>query len=145
MRCSAAIFLLGLATALPAAAIDYRSVVEPALMYDAPSQQGKPLYAIARGTPVEAVVVLDAWVKVRDAKGELAWLEKRLLSEKRTLLVKADRAQVRAQPDDTAPMAFEADRDVLLDFLEPGPTGWVKVRHRDGQQGFVKTVQVWGF
>jgi SH3-like domain-containing protein len=130
---------------LPAAAIDYRSVVEPALMYDAPSQQGKPLYAIARGTPVEAVVVLDAWVKVRDAKGELAWLEKRLLSEKRTLLVKADRAQVRAQPDDTAPMAFEADRDVLLDFLEPGPTGWVKVRHRDGQQGFVKTVQVWGF
>jgi SH3-like domain-containing protein len=145
MRRSAAIFLLGLATALPAAAIDYRSVVEPALMYDAPSQQGKPLYAIARGTPVEAVVVLDAWVKVRDAKGELAWLEKRLLSEKRTLLVKADRAQVRAQPDDTAPMAFEADRDVLLDFLEPGPTGWVKVRHRDGQQGFVKTVQVWGF
>ena len=145
MRRSAAIFLLGLATALPAAAIDYRSVVEPALMYDAPSQQGKPLYAIARGTPVEAVVVLAAWVKVRDAKGELAWLEKRLLSEKRTLLVKADRAQVRAQPDDTAPMAFEADRDVLLDFLEPGPTGWVKVRHRDGQQGFVKTVQVWGF
>ena len=145
MRRSAAIFLLGLATALPAAAIDYRSVVEPALMYDAPSQQGKPRYAIARGTPVEAVVVLDAWVKVRDAKGELAWLEKRLLSEKRTLLVKADRAQVRAQPDDTAPMAFEADRDVLLDFLEPGPTGWVKVRHRDGQQGFVKTVQVWGF
>ena len=145
MRRSAAIFLLGLATALPAAAIDYRSVVEPALMYDAPSQQGKPLYAIARGTPVEAVVVLDAWGKVRDAKGELAWLEKRLLSEKRTLLVKADRAQVRAQPDDTAPMAFEADRDVLLDFLEPGPTGWVKVRHRDGQQGFVKTVQVWGF
>jgi SH3-like domain-containing protein len=145
MRRSAAIFLLGLATALPAAAIDYRSVVEPALMYDAPSQQGKPLYAIARGTPVEAVVVLDAWVKVRDAKGELAWLEKRLLSEKRTLLVKADRAQVRAQPDDTAPLAFEAERDVLLDFLEPGPTGWVKVRHRDGQQGFVKTVQVWGF
>ena len=62
----------------------------------------KPLFAIARGTPVEVVVALDAWVKVRDAKGDLAWIEKRLLSEKRTVMVKADRAQVRVQPDDNA-------------------------------------------
>jgi SH3-like domain-containing protein len=140
----ASLLVLGLLAALPAAALDYYSVAEPALAYDAPSRQGTSLYAVARGTPVEAIVVLDAWVKVRDAGGELVWMEKRLLSEKRTLIVRADRAQVRVQPDDTAALVFEAMRDVVLEYLEPGPTGWVKVRHRDGQQGYVKTLQVWG-
>ncbi|HTY02531.1 MAG TPA: SH3 domain-containing protein [Rhodocyclaceae bacterium] len=143
MRKAALPWLAWLA-AFPAAALEYRSVVEPALLYDSPSQQGKPLYAIARGTPVEAIVVLDTWVKVRDSKGDLAWIEKRMLSDKRTLMVRADRAQVREQPEDSAALVFEAERDVLLEYVEPGPAGWIKVRHRDGQQGFVKAAQVWG-
>jgi SH3-like domain-containing protein len=136
--------LVGLAMAAPALALDFRTVVEPALMYDAPSQQAKPLFAVARGTPVEMVVALDAWVKVRDVKGELAWVEKRLLSEKRNLMMRGDRAQVRASPDDSAALVFEAEKDVLVDLVESGPAGWAKVRHRDGQQGFVKASQVWG-
>jgi SH3-like domain-containing protein len=143
-RLRAALLILGMMAALPAAALDYRSVAEPALLYDAPSQQGRPLFAIARGTPVETVVVLDAWVKVRDAKGDLTWIEKRLLSEKRMLIVKAERAQVRAQPEDPAPLVFEAERDVLVEYVELGPTGWVKVQHRGGQQGYVRIIQVWG-
>lgn len=140
-----AVGLLAAASATSALALDYRSVIEPALLYDAPSQQARPLFAIARGTPVEAVVTLDAWVKVRDAKGDLAWIERRLLADRRTLLVKADTAQVRAQAEDAAPMVFEAEKGVLLELLEPGPAGWLKIRHRDGQQGYVKTLQVWGF
>jgi len=135
---------LGLLAVGAAGALDYRSVIEPALLYDAPSQEAKPLFAIARGTPVESVVTLDAWVKVRDIKGDLAWIEKRLLSERRTLIVKADTAQVRAKAEDTGVVVFEALAGVLLELVEPGPAGWVRVRHRDGQQGFVKTAQVWG-
>lgn len=141
----AALLIVGLLAALPVAALDYLSVAEPSLAYDAPSRQGTPLYAVARGTPVEAIVVLDAWVKVRDVGGELLWMEKRLLSEKRTLIVSADRAQVHAQPDDASAVVFEAERDVLLDYLEPGPSGWAKVQHSNGRQGYAKAHQVWGF
>lgn len=144
MRLRSAILILGAMTALPAAAIDFLSVAEPSLLYDAPSRQGTPLYAIARGTPVEAVVVLDAWVKVRDSSGDLTWIEKRLLSEKRMLMVAVDLAQIRAQPFDNAVITFDADRDVLLEWVEAGPIGWAKVRHRDGRQGYVKSLQVWG-
>jgi SH3-like domain-containing protein len=126
-------------------ALDFRSVVEPALLYDAPSQQASPLFAIARGTPVEAVVVLDAWVKVRDVKGNLAWIEKRLLGERRNVMVAEPRVSVLVQPDDKAAKVFEADRDVLLEVVEAAPAGWVKVRHRDGQQGYLKASQVWGY
>ncbi len=139
-----AILTFGWLAAGTAVALDYRSVLEPALLYDAPSQQAKPLFAIARGTPVESVVALDAWVKVRDAKGELAWIEKRLLSERRNLIVKGETAQVRAKAEDAASIVFEAAAGVLLELVEPGPAGWARVRHRDGQQGFVKATQVWG-
>lgn len=139
-----ALALLACLAAQTASALDYLSVAEAAALYDAPSQKARPLFAIAAGTPVEAVVMLDAWVKVRDAKGELAWIEKRNLSQKRTLIVRADRAQVRAQADDKAPLAFEAEKDVVLEWVEAGPLGWAHVRHRDGQGGFVKASQVWG-
>lgn len=138
------LFLAGCLAATTAAALDYRSVAEAALMYDAPSSKAQPLFAIARGTPVEAVVVLEGWVKARDAKGDLAWIEKRQLSDRRTVMVRVDKAQVRNDADDKAPLVFEAEKDVLLELVEPGPAGWAKVKHRDGQAGFVKASQVWG-
>ncbi|MBA3031782.1 MAG: hypothetical protein KKF85_00655 [Gammaproteobacteria bacterium] len=126
-------------------ALDYRSVAEAAVLYDAPSQKAKPLFVIAAGTPVEAIVTLDTWIKIRDMKGNLAWIERRQLTEQRFLQVSAAQAQVRVSADESAVLVFEAEPDVLLEFVEPGPTGWVKVRHRDGQQGFVKITQIWGF
>ena len=139
-----ALFLAACLCAPWAWALDYLSVAEPVAMYDAPSQKAKALFAVAAGTPVETVVTLDAWVKVRDSKGDLAWIEKRHLSQKRTVIVKVDKADVRAQADEKAPLVFEAEKDVVLDWLEPGPLGWARVKHRDGQGGFIKAVQVWG-
>jgi SH3-like domain-containing protein len=136
--------LLACLAATTAAALDYRSLAEAAVMYDAPSAKAQPLFAIARGTPVEVVVSLEGWVKVRDAKGDLAWVEKRVVADKRTLMVRSDRAQVRAEADDKATVVFEAEKDVLLELVEAGPAGWAKVKHRDGQQGYVKVSQVWG-
>lgn len=138
---------LALLTALGAGmahALDYRSVAETAVLYDAPSQKARPLFVIAAGTPVEAVVTLDTWVKVRDMKGDLAWIERRLLADRRMLQVRAERAQVRAGASDDAALAFEAEPDVLLELVEPAAAGWLKVRHRDGSQGYVKISQVWG-
>ena len=143
MRKFAAV-ILALA-AMPALALDYRSLAEPAAMYDAPSQKAKPLFVIARYTPVEVVVALEGWVKVRDAGGGLAWVEKRLLKDQRTLLVTTPRAQVRSAPEPNAPLVFEAEKDVVLELADPAPAGgWAKVRHRDGQGGYVRANQVWG-
>ncbi|MDP2169160.1 MAG: SH3 domain-containing protein [Rhodocyclaceae bacterium] len=125
-------------------ALDYRSVTEAAVLYDAPSQRAKPLFVIAAGTPVEAVVTLDTWIKIRDMKGDLTWIERRQLTEQRFLQVRATAAQVRTNAEESAALVFEAEPDVLLELLEPGPAGWARVRHRDGQQGFVRTSQVWG-
>lgn len=125
-------------------AVDYRSVSEGAALYDGPSAKAKALYVILRGTPVEVVVNQDGWTKVRDYQGDMGWIERKFLSERRTVIVSAPRAEVREKPDTTSPVVFEAGRDVLLDLLDANPPGWLKVRHRDGQTGFIRVTQVWG-
>lgn len=125
-------------------AIEYRSVETATVLYDAPSVRGKPLFVIKRFTPVEPVVSLEGWTKVRDADGGLAWIEKKHLSEQRTVMVTTGSAQIRREANDDAPVAFEADKGVALELLEPAAAGWARVKHRDGQSGYVRANQVWG-
>ena len=127
-----------------AAAIDYRSVSNATVLYDTPSQRGAKLFVIQRDTPVEVVVNLEGWSKVRDAEGGLAWIERKFLADKRTVIVRAEHAEVRQRPEDAAPLAFSAEKGVVLNFLENLPGGWVKVQHRDGATGCVRASQIWG-
>ena len=90
------------------------------------------------------IVHLEGWAKVRDADGGLAWLETRYLGSQRAVIVTVARAQVRQTGDEAAAVVFEAEKNVVLDYLEAAPGGWVRVRHRDGQSGFVRADQVWG-
>ena len=142
--CFAIAGLIGVLAGGPAAALEYRSVGAPAILYDAPSEQGKRLFIIARQTPVEVVVSLDKWVKVRDMGGSLSWIERGRLSDLRTLQVSAARAAVRQKPEESAPVVFDAARDLILELSEPPSAGWVKVRHRDGLTGYVRVADVWG-
>lgn len=128
-----------------AAAVEFMSVAaEGAVLYDAPSTQARKLFVIERYTPVEVVVVLPQWAKVRDMSGDLTWIERSALSPQRMLAVAAAKASVRKSPELNAGIVFEAEGGVGLELIEPGPFGWARVRHLDGQEGFVRSLEVWG-
>ena len=133
------------ASAVLSSAADYRSVQEnAAVLYGAPSRQATPLYVVSRSYPLEVIVNLEAWVKVRDHAGALTWIEKKALSDKRMLLVTAPAAEARLRPEDAAPTVFSAAQNVVLEFLDVAPNGWLRVRHSDGATGFVRAASVWG-
>ena len=137
--------LCTLAGAGAAAAADFRSVQDnAAVLYDAPSRAAKPLFVVSRDYPLEVIVNLEAWVKVRDHAGALSWIEKKSLGDKRMLLVTAPAAEARARPEDGAPLAFSAAQNVTLELVEVAPGGWLRVRHADGATGYVRAAQVWG-
>ena len=126
-------------------AVEFRSVgATPAVMYDAPSEKGRKVFIAPRGMPVELVLSYGEWAKVRDAGGDLAWIDSKHLSSKRMLVVSAATARLRAAADDGAPIVLTAERGVLLELSDPVASGWLKVRHRDGVAGFVKATEVWG-
>ncbi len=134
-----------LALAWSAAAGEFRSIAENGTpMYDAPSIRAKKLFVASRHYPVEVVINIDSWVKVRDQAGDLVWVEKKTLSDKRTVIVTAAVADVRQTANDQAALVFQAQQGVALDVAEPPAGGWIRVRHADGQTGYIKINQVWG-
>ncbi len=128
-----------------AAAAEFRSIGErAAVLYDAPSAKADRLFVASRYYPFEVLVKLDQWTKVRDANGEVAWIENRALGDRQTVMVTVPLADVHAAPSAQAALVFEAYKQVLLESLEPPADGWVKVRHRDGQLGYIRVAHVWG-
>ncbi len=143
MRDLAALVLL--VSAWSANAAEFRSIAENGTpMYDAPSVRAKKLFVASRQYPVEVVISIDSWVKVRDQAGDLVWVEKKTLSEKRTVIVTVPVADVKQAANDQAPLVFQAQQGVALDVAELPAGGWVRVRHAEGQSGYVKINQVWG-
>lgn len=139
-------FLL-LALLLPFGAFgaEFRSVGDSAaILYDAPSAKAKKLYIVNQGYPVELVVSVEGWAKVRDANGDLTWIESKQLTDKRTVMVKVPLAQIHESASESAALVFQAQQNVVLEVLEPATGAWLRVRHQDGQTGFIKTAQVWG-
>jgi len=136
-----------------ALAADYKTTADaPTLLYDGPSAKAKPLFVYGRDVPMEVLVAVEGWTKVRDMGGTIGWIAHKNLSDRRMLVVRVPTAEIRASPDDAAPIVFRAERDVLLELAESASStaatavpGWVKVRHRDGQSGFARVPQVFGF
>jgi SH3-like domain-containing protein len=142
-RAVATAFLVAASTASTAA--EFRALGnQPAILYDAPSNKADRLFVASRLYPFEVLVKLDQWTKVRDATGEVAWIENKALGEQKMVLVTVPLADVRAAANPQSPLVFDAYKQVLLEVVEPPADGWVKVRHRDGQQGFIRTSHVWG-
>ena len=126
-------------------AFEFKTVGPNAVvLYDAPSTKGGKLFVAPRGMPVQVVLTYGDWAKVRDASGDMAWLEQRSLSARRNVVVRTINAKVRGAPDEAAPLLMTADKGVILELVDPQPSSWVRVRHRDGISGFIKMADVWG-
>ncbi|MFC3107872.1 SH3 domain-containing protein [Undibacterium arcticum] len=126
-------------------AVEFRAIgAAPAVLYDAPSAKGIKVFVAPRGMPVEVILTYGEWSKVRDAVGGLSWVESHALVSKRSVVVTVANAKIRSSADEAAAIVFSADKGVLLDLAEPVSSSWLKVKHRDGQSGYVKASEVWG-
>lgn len=140
------ILFAGLASSFSALALDFRSII-PAktITYDAPSKEASKLYILGKGYPVEVIVDLGDWIKVRDNQGGLSWVESKSLSTKRTVLVLA-KTDIKAAEDAASALVATVEKDVVLELVTGGVNNnWVKVKHRDGVTGFVQVDKLWGF
>jgi SH3-like domain-containing protein len=131
-----------------AAHADFRQTsADATIAFEGPSAKATKQYLYSRGTPVEVVVQIEGWLKVRDAQGGLAWVEKKALTDRTNVQIKSPTADALAAPDLASPIVFRAESGVLLTLVTPQPpnTGaWAQVRHRDGQVGFVRVDALFG-
>jgi SH3-like domain-containing protein len=144
LLCKAVLIAAGLLGAGSAAALEFRNLNDNAVVYDGASRQATPQFILLRGTPVEVIVAVEKWVKIREVTGGIGWVERTQLADPKLVIVTQAQTIVRAQPDETSPAAFSADKDVLLEIVEKPGKAWLKVKHKDGAAGYVSIKAVWG-
>jgi SH3-like domain-containing protein len=125
---------------------EFRSVgVVKAVLFDAPSTEASRIFILNQGYPVEVIVNLGQWLKVRDQLGSLSWIESKNLATKRTVLVNK-KTDIKSSGDINSPLVATIDKDVVLELISnANKNGWIEVKHRDGLTGFVLATDVWGF
>ena len=130
---------------ISAYALEFRSVTPAkAVLYDAPSLEATKLYILNAGYPVEIIVDLGDWLKVRDQQGGLSWIQNKHLTTKRTVLT-TEKADIKSAENADSALLATVEKDVSLELISPIiNNGWVKVKHRDGIMGFVHASALWG-
>ncbi len=129
---------------IPAWAADFRAVlVAKAVTYDAPSAEAKKMLIFTQGYPLEVIVNLGEWLKVRDAAGTLSWVEAKQMVQKRMVIATASTA-VRQADNADAPLVATLEKDVAVELVADNKNGWVKIKHAGGISGYVQSSQLWG-
>ena len=128
-----------------AAAMEFKNIGNtPVVLFDAPSVRGQKLFVAPRNMPVEVVINYGTWSKIRDIAGDLSWVETNQLVALHAILVRSLNAKIHALADESSDVVFSADKGVLLEIVAPPKNGWVKVKHRDGESGYIKLSDAWG-
>jgi SH3-like domain-containing protein len=136
--------IVALATTTSASALDFKSLNDNAIVYDGGSTKATPQFILLKGTPVEIILTVDKWAKIREQSGGMGWVEQTLVGDTRQVIVTATLTQIRAQPNENAPVVFSAEKNVLLEVQEKPTGAWLKVKHQDGQSGYISIKSIWG-
>lgn len=94
------------------------------------------------GMPLRVTAEHENWRRVEDAEGMGGWVHYALLSGVRSVLVTAEMAEFRMQPDLRATVVFQAERGVIGRLLECRPD-WCRVNVQ-GEKGWAPKTSLWG-
>ncbi len=83
------------------------------------------------------------WLKVSDFDGYEEWIYGPLTDRKPAIVVKVKRANIRGGPGTNHPILFSAEKGVPF-FVLKKEGKWLKVRHADGDEGWIFEELAWG-
>ena len=95
-----------------------------------------------RGMPLEVTAEYGHWRRVQDRDGQGGWVHYALLSGIRTVLIEEDMLQVRARPQEGAPVVAAFELGVVAQLGACDPI-WCEVT-AGGHTGWTRKENLWG-
>lgn len=118
--------------------------VDKANVRSGPGTNHETLWSVGKYYPVDIIKKSGNWYRVRDFEGDIGWIHRRLLKEIRAVIVKSDIVNVRKGAGTGFRILFQAEKGVSFKVLKRKKK-WLKVRHADGDVGWVHRSLVWGY
>lgn len=106
-------------------------------------------YEYGEGFPLKILSTKGEWYKVSDFEGDKGWIHKNLVSSTPHMIVKANKGttkkiNVRSGPSTKDKIVAQAYYGVVFKTIKQ-QSGWAKVKHDSGVEGWVKRTLLWGF
>lgn len=95
-----------------------------------------------RNMPLRITAEFSNWRRVEDSEGQGGWVNSTLLSGVRTVVIVAERAPLRSQPDAGASAVAEAELGVV-GRLGECQRDWCRIT-ASGERGWVLKSELWG-
>ncbi len=126
-----------------AAASDRMAVkVDTANIRAKPDQQSDTLWQVEKYYPLLILEKKESWYRFKDFEGDVGWIHGSLVDDTPTVIVKVDRANIRADAGTQYDLVFDAQKGTPFKVLEKKGR-WLKVQHGDGDTGWIFNSLVW--
>jgi uncharacterized protein YraI len=113
-------------------------------MRSGPGTSHSIVWELEKGFPLKVVGSKGDWLKVVDFENDVGWVHGRLVGRVPHVVVKKKRINIRSGPGTRYPLVGQANYGVVFRTLE-SRSGWVKVKHDNGQTGWVERSLLWGW
>lgn len=107
-----------------------------------PSTNNPVKMEVFKGYPFKVLSKKGDWLNVSDFEGDTGWIHQSLVSNGETVIVNANKVNMRASTSTKSAVIAEVERGVV--FTQIGKEGeWVKVRHSGGTIGWIYSKLLW--
>jgi SH3-like domain-containing protein len=99
-----------------------------------------------KGLPVEIIAQLDQWRRIRDSQGTEGWVNQRLVTGIRNVIVQGAQRVLYAEADTGSPPVAKLDPGVVAHLLECRKE-WCRIEAQnttDALRGWLTRDEVWG-
>jgi SH3 domain protein len=131
----------------PALSADFVSIkAKKAFLYEGPSLSTDKEFIITEGYPLQVMVRLKDWIKVKDHLGKISWIQSADTSKDRNVMTLNDNVNLFYKPSIESVHLAKIDKDITLKLLSPFPTnGWIQVMtFPQNIEGYIRAEDVWG-
>lgn len=127
----------------PASAKRLSVAGEVANVRSGPGTDHEILWSVGKYYPVDVIKKSGSWYQISDFEGDRGWMHESLLRDIPAVVVKESLVNVRQGPGTNFKVLFQAEKGVSMECLRE-EKGWLKVKHADGEEGWIHKDLVWG-
>jgi len=138
-------FCLFLTAASALQAAEYGSVKKNGVnVRSGPTTENEVRWEVFKGFPLEILKRENGWANCRDFEGDSGWIHGDLLTDKKTVIVKKKKVNLRNAPNTgkNSKIIAVVKYSVVFDAISKEGE-WLKVRHADSTEGWVHKDLIW--
>ncbi len=135
--------LFALLFAAQAVAAQLAVKVDRANIRSGPGTDHEILWSVGKYYPLDLIKKSGNWYKTRDFENDVGWIFHALIEKIPTVIVKVPLVNIRKGPGANSRVFFQAEKGVSFKLLDEKGE-WLKIRHADGEIGWIHRSMVWG-